>query len=585
MLRQILERSASTRDRILGGKEQVDVSAGRDNVMPRALFVCCIALYVCYLLLTEPDWIIGGGMWAEMATNYFPNAGLPFPQVLVATDSGYVPFLLRVVALVGAMLKLSAAAIPYYYSWIAILLTGAMAGAFCLAPFRVLIWSDSFRFLVSICALLIAGFEIRTFINFTYYAVFFTACVTALALAQREHSVPWWAWFVPLLALSKPAMLTVLPAMTLVALVSHWRFRLITAVSLLLMVFQIATMNSNHAAGTFRAVHHASLGSKLQATGSYFFGLLGHFLGGIMMPPGMSFYLILAGVCFLGLIAIPLVKWRSNANALILVGLSLLLFNVFLNAFVLSDMWNKDLALLDVGPGHRHIIVGFFGILLIMAGVFGWLCGGYARNLPVLLRPAGAVAFGAWFFFSGWLGYAGMINRYPSSPLLSNSQWVNMAELIDSGKPVCVPVDPLGWMLERGCQRLDPKVEFRQWGKPTGLAPAADALTGKVRLALPVPPVLAGKELLSLAVLARLQSGQRGLLGARAELARGSGSSSLLSAGRELPAAGGLLFFTGAEFQRMDTVRTVTLEFDAPVELGMGGPPGAEELVVLWMGR
>ncbi|NKC48732.1 hypothetical protein HED54_12175 [Ochrobactrum anthropi ATCC 49188] len=66
---------------------------------------------------------IGGGMWAEMATNYYPNANASsFVQKLLSTDAGYIPAPQRLIALVGNQLNLPAATIPYFYTWSSIFL-------------------------------------------------------------------------------------------------------------------------------------------------------------------------------------------------------------------------------------------------------------------------------------------------------------------------------------------------------------------------------------------------------------------------------------------------------------------------------
>jgi hypothetical protein len=67
--------------------------------LPTALFLLTIIFYFTYMLLMQPRWILGGEMWAEMATNYFINANSNvFLQQFFSTDAGYIPFPQRLIA-------------------------------------------------------------------------------------------------------------------------------------------------------------------------------------------------------------------------------------------------------------------------------------------------------------------------------------------------------------------------------------------------------------------------------------------------------------------------------------------------------
>jgi hypothetical protein len=146
-------------------------------------------------------------------------------------------------------------------------------------------------------------------------------------------------------------------------------------------------------------------------------------------------------LCGLGL---AVFKLKLRVNALILVGISLLFFNVLLNAFALSDIWGPGMAVLVEAPVGRHIIVGFFGCILVVAGLF---------SLPIYFRKGPstnwlsqnfcALLFAGWFMGVGWISYAVSISRDPVSPMVNNSQWQYMAKEIDADiRPLCVPIDP-----------------------------------------------------------------------------------------------------------------------------------------------
>lgn len=277
----------------------------RDNRYPSIYFISCIIFYSVYLLLRQPGWTFGGGMWAEMATNYYVNSNAPSILTnLFSTDSGYIPLPQRIIAYLGSILKIPDFFISYYYTWSGILITSCMVGAFCLAPFRELVRSDCLRFICSIVILLVSDFETRTFINFTYYAAFFIAVTTALAMVQKDKDCPWWAWAIPLLIISKPAVLSALPAMLLAALFSKSRFKLITLFAGLLCAVQLANIYFNFSAGPFNPVNNFSTLEKIVSAGKYFIGFLGAFSLGRYIPIGTSKFLWLGAFIFFSCLVI-----------------------------------------------------------------------------------------------------------------------------------------------------------------------------------------------------------------------------------------------------------------------------------------
>lgn len=385
-------------------------------------------------------------MWAEMATNYFPNANSPsYLQKFFSTDSGYIPAPQRLIAFFGNRFNLPAASVPYFYTWSAIICTGMMVGAFCLGQFRRLVESDSLRFLTAISILMVADFETRTFINFTYFSAFFVAIITALALIDDSEEIPWWAWFAPILMVSKPAVLAALPAMILVAMVSKSRFRWITIVAVLLCLGQLLQMVISVKTGVAPfSANEISFISKVITSFKYFFGFLGRYVIGQTFLT-TKYFLMLTGLFIFCIGGFVVFNKKRNSGALVIIGCSLLFFNGLLYSFVLSDSWSRDMRRLDVVPVFRDIIVGFFGSILVVSGLFSTLISQKKFQHSVLFRKnLGAILFFVWFIGSGWMSLAGKISREPVSPTINNSQWQSMAFAIDSGvSPLCVPIDPL----------------------------------------------------------------------------------------------------------------------------------------------
>ncbi|WP_152542756.1 hypothetical protein [Erwinia mallotivora] len=538
------------------------------------LFWLVTLFYLVYQLLMQPGFVLDGEMWAEMATNYFLNASAPsLLQNLLSTDAGYIPVPQRIIGLIGNQLNIPAASVPYFYTWSALIFTGMMVGSFCLPAFRKVVRSDALRFLVAITILMVADFETRTYINFTYFSAFFIAIVTALALVDDSEQVPWWSWFIPVLIISKPAVLSAFPAMLVVALVSKSRFRWITVVAILLCLGQVLQMALSASAGTmpFRS-NDITLFSKILAAIEYFFGFLGGYILG--HSSHLSHHpLMLVGLVFLVLSGLAMAFWRGNARALILVGLSLLLFNAFLNTFALSDMWNRDMSKLDGLPVYRHIIVGFFGCVLVVTGLFAEVTERLSDNgRRCFLKHGAAVLFVVWFVTTGWLSSAGRMSREPGSPALNNSQWQQMAENIDSpASPLCVPIDPIGWMYQRNCNFLKPAPTWVNGSK---------VITNPLILEETAPPALSGKNLVSAAVMARPFSMQKTHVEVNMHITLVDGSSRYYSGSRDLKPSGGLIMLKGRDIVAMKDIASVRLEFNTPVDVALS----PEQTAVVWMG-
>lgn len=553
-----------------------------DDKRPLVLFIISVLFYVVYQLLMQPSWVTGGEMWAEMATNYYPNANASsYLQKLLSTDAGYIPAPQRLIALIGNQLNLSAASIPYFYTWSSILLTGMLVGTFCLAQFRKIVRSDFLRLFTSIAILLVADFETRTFINFTYFSAFFVAIITALALVDDSAEIPWWAWLVPVFMVSKPAVLAALPAMILVAFVGRFRFRLIVLFSVILCAGQLVQMFISSAAGAMPVrITDITLASKILAVIKYFLGLLGGYLTG----PALNLHrlhLFVVGSFVLMLCAYLVTFRRLASNALILVGFSLLFFNVLLNVFVLTDSWNIDMARLQGVPLYRHIIVGFFGCVLVLCGVIASFSdySSSASRSP-FMGWAGAFLFLIWFLWSGWLEFAGKISREPASPTINSSQWQNMSGAIDAGlSPLCVPINPwdkgVNLMYRRNCGLLKSPPAWED-----GSVMVSDNLVFQIS-----PPIdLLDKTLVAAAFLVKPLGHGRSFVEISMRINLKDGNTKYFSGSNDFIASGGLLMVFGEKPVFMNDVEGITLIFNIPVEVALSKQEPAGIPGVAWMG-
>jgi hypothetical protein len=462
------------------------------------------------------------------------------------------------------------------------IISGVMVGAFCLPRFRALVQSDALRFFTAMGILIVADFGLRLFNNFTYFAAFFIAVTTALALVDDAEEAPWWAWFIPILTVSKPAVLAVLPAMILAAAVSKTRFRQITIVTVILCLGQLVQMVISRHNGTMTDDHHFTLLSKFIASNQYFFGLLGEYIA------GPNFHLNKHHAIIAGLVFTPTSVWviseiKNKANALIIVGLSLLFFNVLLNTFALSGSWNRDMAQLSEPP-NSHIIVGFFGCVMVVAGALASITDFVFSKLRFsAVNAFAALAFAVWFVGTGWLKTGMQMSRYPAFPVVNNSQWQIMAHAIDYGvSPLCVPVNPVGWMYTRDCALLNPANLI---GSPDfhfkRVPPASEAYT----LSVAPPGSLSGNMLVSLAVLARTLSAEPSRVAVKAHIQMNDGSSKFYSGSRNLADTGGLIQLTGTENIPIRNISSIKFIFDSPVEIALNPNEQKDVPAIYWLGQ
>jgi hypothetical protein len=562
--------------------------------LARLLAGAVAVFYVVYELVTRGQLVLGGAMYAEMATRYYDaTTTLPWYSQLVATDAGYVPLPQRLLALLGHTLGVPASAIPYFYTGSALVLTGLLVGSICLPAFRAVVGSDLLRLALAVGLVLVPDYETRSFINFTYLAVIVIGFLSALALVSSERDVPGWAWIVPVLVISKPAVLTALPMMAVAAVFARRRFRLVAAASLVAGVLQLVRLAVSAQSGSSLFQDGtATLADKLTATLKYTVGLLGRGTTGPthqLTPSTWMWTGVVVAVVALAAVAFL----RSRAGSLVLVGLALVLFAMLLDSFTFSVFFTPEMPMLGVTAFDRRYIVAEVGVLFVVAGVIACVVDSpvvrrWLSRLPVRLPAprrwlpvAGAVVFALWFSASGWLLYSSQLNRDPGLPSTGVSQWEDRADLLASDLPVvCIPIDPFGWSYGRNCTRLagdpiDPAtVRFVDLPELETAAPAPWHLD--------VPAEVVDGRLAAFTVLARPGSGN--VVRATAALTTSEGDAVTLTSEAHLPSRGGPVTFTLPGGKTLADVASVSVQFDTPVQV-ISSTEDTSGALVLWMGR
>ncbi len=583
MFKSILSYMYSFRNWILKNEpaeSPIDVHLNR----PVILFLLCILFSFGYVFALYFNWIIDGAMYAEMGSNYFPKSHDPsWSERFFATDAGYIPLPPRLIALLGSILNLSASTIPYFYTGSALLAAALMVSVFCLRPFRSLIVSDSLRFMTVIAIIMVADFETRTFINFTYFAAFFVAIITALAFVEKKEEVPRWSWFIPILMLAKPAVLTTLPAIVITALVSKSRFRLIAIISVIVGCVQIYHLVINQPNVALISGENVLL-MKLMAMFQYFFGFIGEFSLGPFLNNIPVHITIFSGLLIFSAAILLIVWFRKPAGVLVLIGLSLIIFQAMINTFALSATWNQELSQLQVFTLSRTNIVMFFGTVLMVSSSISLVVEKFTFSfLKNRYLDLAAILFITWFIASGWGILGPKISKQPRLPTTNISQWQRLSSSIDDHtSPLCVPIDPLGWYYSRDCHQLNAELN---WLDPITF----DSLIIKDSvdfLKIVVPQDINGTRLLGLGIVVRpFEKKSPNPTQINAIFTLKNGITLSVNGERKLKYSGGLIMVDIHPSISIQEIETVTLRFDNPVVIATYMDNSVQRPAIIWLGN
>ena len=604
--REVLATLSRRRDEVLGA--DAPPPADRRAGAAYLLFGLAALFYPVHALLTRGELLLSGAMWAEMGTNYYPTSLDPsLVQRLFATDAGYIPLPQRLIAYAGSELGLPPDIVPHFYTGAALVLGALMIATVCLPVFRPVIASDGIRFVLAIALMLVPEYQTQTFINVTYFAVVPAVAVTALAAVQRDRDVPAWAWTLPVLMLSKPGVLAVLPAMLLVAVVASPRFRRVTLVSAVAGVVQAIQLALSTSSGTsLLQGSDQSAPSKLYTALKYAVGLAGRLLIGPGTTLG-TYAWMLAGVGCLVAIGALALFFRSRATALVAIGLSLVLFTMLIDAFTFSAEFGRDMAMLAYPTFDRRFVVAVVGALFAMAGIVASVLEsprtaqliGRVRRVPFarLSSTVGTAVLVLWLGAAGWAHYASIVSQPFGVPIANISQWQQMSPTLRSGEPVvCVPLNPFSWVFGRNCDNLTEKFvpTYYAWVTPgdsdadpqsaPSASPTGSDSGAGTALDLSVPREVRNGRLASLGVMVHPAAGTHTVRG-RAIVTDAAGTATVLEGEAQLPTDGGLLQFVASPTPLIEGTRSVRLEFDEPVGVAGLDATDPDTVFVLWMGQ
>lgn len=399
-------------------------------------FFAAIIFYLVYKMIKMPGMLFDGEMWAEMATNYYPNAiSGSIMQSLFATDAGYWALPQRIIALIGTILHLPPKIIPYYYSWTACILTSVMFAVFCFPVFRKIVVSDFFRFIICIALLTLTNFQTSTFINFTYYSSFLIIILSALALKEgKKGNIPVWAWVIPFLILSKPVVMATIPIMVFISFFACKRYRNITIVSVFCALAQAIRLIVSLQAGVMLDKQSFNLTNfdKIFFGCKKFFEIIPNLLFGKLYYSSESIISAAVGIVIVTALIFFIKKTKMN-HLLAIIGLLLIFLSVMFLFYSVPLQVSSFMGRVYITRYTTTAIIGAFFIII-----------NYAEVINNKINNLGLILFVIYFSIC-WVSTGVKAAKEPHAPLSHCSQWMNMHALIGSKQSICVPINPYAW--------------------------------------------------------------------------------------------------------------------------------------------
>lgn len=553
------------------------------------MFAVASLAYPVLMLRVQGHASSRGQMWAEMETNYYPTAASgTLLEKLFATDAGYIPFPQRAIALVGEVLSLPASAIPYYYSGAAHVLSGVLIATLILPQFRALIANDALRIVISLSLMLVLDAQTRTFLNFTYLAVLPLIYVTALALVC-PGSIPRWAWLWPVLVLSKPGVLSVLPAIALVAIVIPGRFRRIALVCVGVGIGLVARLAVSARSGANPLQPDTStVMEKVVTTGEHFLAYLTRFIisPGAIVPRQE---LLWGGLALFVVALVVALICRTRPVALVAVALYASAFFLLISSFALASVFEPTLPLLNWEVFDRRVAINVLCAVLVLgafvavvaesAQIRALTAGLHVRSpgrlglARFITRGILPLIFISWFVGIGWFGYATTVLVPVGGPLPNVSQWVSSAEELDTADmAVCVPLEPWGWYYGRDCV-------------PTYVDDPSQLTLGAVgsSVDIPIPEVVLATDIESLVIFAPPANG--GMGSAVLVLRYETGHAVTVSATSTVEAGGGTFQFRIPAVADTPTIASAELSFSTPMNVAQSLVNDSIQPSSMWFSR
>lgn len=423
-------------------------------------------------------------MFAENATNYFNTAHtLPFLKGVLVTDYGYLPLLPRLLSYVIEWLGVAPKNVPIAYDFVA-----SFVIALCLCSF-VSSWGERvvrrpfLRYVFAFLIFMLPDYELKTFINFTYWLFIPLFLLTLRAWQQPESfNLKSWVGFVALASLailSKPLFFALVPVFFLLGLKMvgsrrfFWRAALLVLVPLAVFV-QLKVSEASH-----------QLGIEAVSAKSFFYGLVyvpialvEKIFGHIIVHNSSRLVLFAMGVA-MGLLFLWYIIKRTDRRerqelwTVFLISSLVIYFNAFICLRSYAHYY-QDISQFNLRP------------VMSLLAIRHWFFANLAAYFLVLkiydVFPRGLSELR--LFFLLLLLFAGKHFSFPThtinyNPYMhGNADWQSSLKTygeLKTSESFCIPINPMSWFYLQNCRIEGDREEFRrlfqidekQWGEPS----------------------------------------------------------------------------------------------------------------------
>lgn len=436
-----------------------------------------------YPLFFLPAFGIHAEMLAENATNYFNTAHtMPFLQGIQVTDYGYLPLIPRVLSYLIEWLGVSPSYVPMAYDLVASFFIALCVCSFVSSWGESVVRRTSLRYVFAFLIFMLPDYELKAFINFTYWLFIPLFLLTLRAWSEPEsfNRKSWFGFVVlaSLAILSKPLFFVLVPVFFLLGIKLLWSRRFILRAVLLgliplAVVVQLKVSEASH-----------QLDIEAVNAKSFIYGLayvpvavVEKIFGHIIVHNGARLVLFSIGLGF-GFLFLwhifkkTVLRERRELWTVFFIAAVIIYFNAFICLRTYA---------------HYYQQISQFNLRPVMSllAVRHWFFANLAAYFFVLkfydVFPKSLAKLRLFFLllllFAGKHFSFSNLQMIYSSDSLSNGDWQSSLRTygdLKSSESFCIPINPMSWYYLKNCHIDGDQEEFRrlfhiderQWSEP-----------------------------------------------------------------------------------------------------------------------
>jgi hypothetical protein len=438
---------------------------------PGLLFLISFLSILVVRVMLLPTLTIKPEVWAEAGTNFYYHARYSsLWDNLWATDSGYLPWLQRIIAVAAVRIGFDGAAYPYAIQWAGQILSALSASLLVLPVFHRVIPSTLVRLLLALHVGLYPNYELHTFINFSYFGIFFVTFVLLSAANPLSTRAALLLTLGLLVVLpSKPYFLAFAPCFAFFSLLGWYkrsRPQLIVGVGgLLALLLQYGVMSLHKA--QFGGISTRTLESITFLSDLMYYQCYSLLRAVVVddhvaLKDGGAATLNCGLFLTLGILVLLRLKslWTQDRTALIFPAACLMVSSAAMALNLLAiDLFGGEswLRLPRFLPKNRAL---FFSENALLLGVCALLTSHRSHSKLMIGLLSSVIGYGV------IIAATSELKDFYSSDHLAYSRWKTYHTMAKDDF-ACVPINPFPWMIQKNCQYLSPALEF---GRPLSKA-------------------------------------------------------------------------------------------------------------------